>query len=131
MRRALGLAAALSASLLALDLGFQAGRDIGAVDLASPTHLEFHLTVAAGVAYGAAAVLLVLAWWPVRRGEPWGVAALALFGLAAAIGVVPALLVEWRGAQLYDHAHSSVAALVPLWALAVACGTLGLRRKAR
>lgn len=81
--------------------------------LQTASHFAFHALEGAGLAVMAGVLLLFLAWGPLRRGERWGFAALAVGGLPAAA------LSVWA-VQLFGPWHEDILLIPALWLLSVA-----------
>ncbi len=119
------LGAAALVSALAGAAFFQAGRDAVSSLVPLPVDVQgwFHLTVAGGLGFLLTALLLFLAWGPVRRGEAWVAWAFLVGAIPATVVIGAAAVAEvvsWR--HVYGSVHGSVWMLLGL--LVSAAGTL-------
>jgi hypothetical protein len=123
--------AALLTSFMALEVGAEATRIwLSAGENGGPpsplTHIGFHESIDGGIAVSCVLLLLLLAWWPIRQRQAWGVAVLA----SAAFPTV--LISGWAvaGALLnqrpYGYEDSYTWLLVVFWLLGVLSAVWGL-----
>lgn len=123
--------AALLTSIMAIEVGAEASRIwLSAGDNGGPpsplTHIGFHESIDGGIAVSCVLLLLLLAWWPVRQRQAWGIAVLVSAAFPTAIISGCAAVVALFNQRPYGYEDSYAWLLVVFWLLGVLSAVWGL-----
>jgi hypothetical protein len=130
------LRAAVFTSIMALEVNEEASKvwlyGGGNDQPASPlTHTGFHTFIDGGIETSFVILLLLLAWFPLRKGHSWAVAALGMAGLPAAFTGGLAAAVALANQRAYGYAHPYAWLIALFWLLGTLCAVWGLLLKRR
>jgi hypothetical protein len=127
---------ALLTSFMAIDVGAEAARIwlSAGENGGSPsplTHIGFHESIDGGITVSCVLLLLLLAWWPVRQRQAWGVAVLVSAAFPTALISGWAVAVALLTQRSYGYEDSYAWLLVVFWLLGVLSAVWGLMLQRR
>src|SRR5205807_675864 len=123
--------AALLTSFLAIEVGAEAVHIwLSAGEHGGPpsplTHIGFHESTDGGIIVSCALLLLLLAWWPVRQRQAWGIAVLVSAAFPTALLSAWAVAGAWLNQRPYGYEDTYAWLLVLFWLLGVLSAVWGL-----
>ena len=128
------LRAAVFTSMMALEVNEEASKvwlyGGGNDQPPSPlTHAGFHAFIDGGIETSLVILLLLLAWFPVRKGNSWAVVALGVAGLPAAFTGGLAAAIALANQRFYGYAHPYAWLIALFWLLGTLFAVWGLLLK--
>lgn len=123
--------AALLTSFMAIDVGAEAAHIwLSAGEHGGPpsplTHIGFHESTDGGITVTCVLLLLLLAWWPVRQRQAWGVVVLVSAAFPTALLSAWAVAGAWLNQRPYGYEDAYAWLLVVFWLLGVLSALWGL-----